>query len=118
MAEYQPPGKLLFTKASISPTLPNGKSIHPEINRIKSTWLERRRENALKEYMPLHVYIDDTGKIYCNDNEKLYMCRALEKQGSISEVEVRVCYCLFMSIVRLPLFKCLLYKWVKALQLC
>ena len=118
MAEYQPPGKLLFTKASILPTFQNGISIHAEINRIKSTWFKRRRENALKEYMPLHVYEDDTGKIYCNDNRKLYMCRALGKQGSISKVEVRVCYCLFMSIVHLPLFKCLLYKWAKALQLC
>ena len=86
------PSKLQFTQTSISPYFSNGELIHGEINKIKSLWSWNRSE-ALNKFLPLEVRQDNyDGKMYCNNNRRLYMFRVLENEGYVTTVKVSLIF--------------------------
>ena len=82
------PSQLNFTQTTISPYFSYGKLIHSEIDDIKSQW-SWNRSSAMEKFLPLEIREDNyDGKLYCNNNRRLYMFRVLEKQGYVTTVNV------------------------------
>ena len=78
------PCDLLFSQTSISSTLTRGASIPELIDDIA-----RGYRKVDSDWLPLDVARDRyDGKLYCQDNRRLYIFRVLQRRGRISQIPV------------------------------